>query len=225
MFQYNYNTRGKRLTISVTLARASLYPHISSLSPSLVFERSDSLLVCWGDCLMNLNIKEPPPPKAYETDRRVKTSVRCPMAWELDCVGCDVQPIDSEYVAVLGLSSGDSDNDDNNDSDLMEQHFVEFQIVKRSDGSVISSDILPLAISDDISVDKPSTKDYALLSSFTTPRMDDTIEAEGEEVEADAVDVDIQNVILNTMVKSIREEAPTKKFTDQHMRWSVDSYK
>ena len=41
-----------------TGARSSLYPTISSLRPHLYFERSDSLLVAWGDCLVHIHIRE-----------------------------------------------------------------------------------------------------------------------------------------------------------------------
>jgi len=98
-------------------ARASLYPHISHLRPTLLFERSDSLLICWGDCLMNMIIKN-------SKDETKRISVKCEMAWELDCVGCDVQSIDAEFVAVLGLTSkamqNDTDDEEQNKA-LMEQ--------------------------------------------------------------------------------------------------------
>lgn len=205
-------------------ARATLYPHISSLSPRLIFEKSNSLLVCWGDCLMNLIING--------------NKVKCTMAWELDCVGCDVQPIDLDYVVLLGLSSApnkeedQNDNDDNNDADdeddLATNHVVELQIIKRLDGSVTASDVLPLAVPPASSPDdknKPSTADFALSSSFATPRMADNIEAEGEEGDDEATGVDIQNIIMDTMASSINEKRPEKKFTDQYLKWSIDSYR
>jgi len=162
-------------------------------------------------------------------DETKRISVKCEMAWELDCVGCDVQSIDAEFVAVLGLTSkamqNDTDDEEQNKA-LMEQHFVELQIIKRSDGSLTASDVLPLAVSNAKTNVKPSTQDFDLSSSFSVTRMEDYIEAEGEEMlEEEAADVDIQNIIMNTMVSSINEERPKKKFIDQHMRWNIESYR
>ena len=212
------------MRLSFNVARASLYPHISGLSPTLLFERSDSLLICWGDCLMNMIINHPGvtsnEAEAYSSR---KSSVKCEMAWELDCVGCDVQSIDADFVAVLGLTSKTSQTELEKDEEL---HFVELQIIKRSDGSVTASDILPLVVSNRTVVDKPCTREYVLYSSFSTPRMEDSIESEGEEIlDEEATDVDIQNIIMNTMVSSINEERPKKSFIDQHMRWSIESYR
>ena len=208
-------------------ARASLYPHISDLRPKLLFERSDSLLICWGDCLMNMIIIHS---KDADINAAKRISVKCEMAWELDCVGCDVQSIDAEFVAVLGLTSktvqNDTEDDEEQNKTLMEQHFVELQIIKRSDGSLTASDVLPLAVSDATTNAKPCTQDFVLSSSFSASRMEDSIEAEGEEMLVEeAADIDIQNIIMNTMVSSINEERPKKKFTDQHMRWSIESYR
>ena len=41
-----------------TGARPTLYPTISSLRPSILFETSSQLLVAWGDCLMTMTIRE-----------------------------------------------------------------------------------------------------------------------------------------------------------------------
>ena len=95
-------------------ARASLYPHISDLRPKLLFERSDSLLICWGDCLMNMIIIHS---KDADINAAKRISVKCEMAWELDCVGCDVQSIDAEFVAVLGLTSKTVQNDTEDDEE------------------------------------------------------------------------------------------------------------
>ena len=178
---------------------------------------------------MNMTINDAqPPPTETDLNPKRRVTVQCAMAWELDCVGCDVQPIDADYVAVLGLTSASSrDGEDGHteDSELMREHFVELQIIKRSDGSVTSSDVLPLVVSRNTSGGQPSTLDFGFSSSFTTARMEDTIEAEGEEVVEEASAVDIQNIILNTMATAINEEWRKKTFTDQHMRWSVESYR
>ncbi len=165
-----------------------------------------------------------------------RRTVKCEMAWELDCVACDCLPIDAEYVAILGLTqptdipqndtSMDSGGANNNASN---GYIVELQILRRSNGSVISSDILPLAYSDTERQNaKPSTGKFSFLSSFATPRMIDEyeVDAEGEVEEGIGVaDVDIQNIILNTMVSPINEERPKAQFMDPHLKWSVDSYR
>jgi vacuolar protein sorting-associated protein 41 len=97
-----------------TGARPTLYPTISSLRPSLLFERSNSLLVAWGDCLMSMGIREVttvPVGSAMTgldaggTSQTVvrRRTVECTMAWELDCVACGVAPLDDDNVVVLGL--------------------------------------------------------------------------------------------------------------------------
>lgn len=178
---------------------------------------------------MNMTITEKKAaPGSTEVNPRRGPEVKCKMAWELDCVGCDVQPMDADYVVVLGLTSasGESGDDENVEEDkaLMTKCFVELQIIKRADGSVTASDILPLA-SNQSSNEKPSTSEFALSSSFVIPRMKDSVEAEGEEADEEVVGVDIQNIILDTMASSINEKRVEKKFTDEHMRWSFESYK
>ena len=100
-------------------ARGSLYPTISSLRPSLLFERSDSLLVGWGDCLMGMQVLTASPAPTASADGGPPPKVAHPksvsmtMAWELDCVACDVVPLDETHVAVLGLvpaAPGDADD-------------------------------------------------------------------------------------------------------------------
>ena len=211
-------------------ARVSLYPHISDLKPTLRFERSDSLLICWGDCLMCMSIETVLENVGSGNVKRTK--VKCKMAWELDCVGCDVQPVDKDHVAVLGLTSAailqEEGNNDVNDEEieLLEKFFVELQIIKRSDGSVTANDILPLVVSNVDSDRKPRSNDFELHSSFCTSRMEDYIEAESEEfLEEQGADLDIQNVIMNTMASSINETRPAKKLTDFHLKWNMDSYK
>jgi hypothetical protein len=56
--------------------------------------------------------------------------------------------------------------------------------------------------------------------------MEDTVEADGEDAVVEgSTEVDIQNIIMNTMVSSIKEEQPKNVFTDQHMRWNLDAYR
>lgn len=105
-----------------TGARSSLYPTISSLRPSLLFERSDSLLIGWGDCLMALLVRDVQSSKTSSKDgapaKEVKRkSVTVTMAWELDCVACSVVPVDDKHVAVLGLAPSPSVSSDADDPD------------------------------------------------------------------------------------------------------------
>ncbi len=165
-----------------------------------------------------------------------RRTVKCEMAWELDCVACDCLPIDQEYVAILGLTrpieiaqNDTSIRSDDSQDNTSKGHIIELQILRRSNGSVISSDVLPLASSDDqAQIQPPSTSEFSFLSSFATPRMIDQyeVDAEGDvQEEVGVADVDIQNIILNTMVSPINEERPKAQFMDPHLKWSVDSYR
>uniref|UniRef100_A0A7S4I3E7 Vps41 beta-propeller domain-containing protein n=1 Tax=Odontella aurita TaxID=265563 RepID=A0A7S4I3E7_9STRA len=107
-------------------ARPALWPTVSSLRPTLRFERSDSLLIAWGDCIMTMSVREKVVRRGGDdkgggdgmqqvVKRRI---VECGMAWELDCVACGAVPLDSEHVAVLGLVSsrrGDGEGEDEED--------------------------------------------------------------------------------------------------------------
>jgi len=149
-----------------TGARPSLYPTLSSLRPSLLFETSNYLLVAWGDCLMGLSITDhsqlpessqspavdasPPLPQqslqhqSQQTPAIVRRrTVECAMAWELDCVASGVVPLDSDNVLVLGVvppvdDVGGDDNMSQLDND------VELQVIARGDGSIKFSNILPV---------------------------------------------------------------------------------
>lgn len=211
-------------------ARAKLYPHISSLRPTLIFERHDSLLLIWGDCLLNMILKEENEINSSTgSNVRTRTVAKCEMAYELDCVGCDVQPIDGEHLAVLGLSSvvtddvADLDNFGENDISAI----VELQIIQRNTGAVILSDILPLEISDEINATRPSTSNFQFLSSFSTPRMSDEEESKFDVAELDveeAVSLDINQLVLNTMNQSIKKDSPKLSFRPEHLNWSLDLY-
>jgi len=224
-----------------TGARASLYPHISSLKPRMVFERNDSLMICWGDCLMNMTINGAEDVDARSDGKNNRISVRCVMAWELDCVACDCQPVDAEYVAVLGVTSSEKNmiseeqkvQDNGTSSPAIENldHFIELQMIRRSDGSVISSDVLPLSLPRmQALTQRPCTSDFSLMSSFATPRMNNFFEGDNEEIAEEISsgvggEVDIQNIIMNTMVSPLNEEKPKKEFVDPHTKWSIESYR
>jgi len=240
-------------------ARVSLYPGISSLKPTLHFEQSDSLLIAWGDCLMNMTIQKEMSKTTTTMNTKTRT-VKCKMAWELDCVACGVVPVDANHVAVLGLVHAPQQQeygvesmnnmshnnmnivsttaeDEKNDG-LVEssettatENIIELQIICRSNGTVIQSDVLPLvrcfkASGSESGKDvKDSTSGYMFSSTFAAPRMDDVYEAEEEDLmNEDAADFDIQNAIMSTMNSSLYENNEIKTFVDPHMKWSIESY-
>jgi hypothetical protein len=154
-----------------TGARISLYPTISHLKPTLIFERSDSLLIAWGDCLISLLVNEAQQTVVTTTVANntadgttpattkviKRKTVEATMAWEMDCVACGVVPMDKKHVAVLGLvpsppptmESGEYTN--NNEQDTRDysiaggDNTLELQIINREDGKCISNNRLPLS--------------------------------------------------------------------------------
>lgn len=208
-------------------ARASLYPTISSLRPSFLFETSDSLLCVWGDCLMSMTIQETTvsrhnaddpsersdaaagggsgPQEANVVKRR---SVLCTMAWELDCVACGVVPLDEEHVAVLGLVPTGEEETGPQANDL------ELHVMSRSEGTITYADALPLIQSPNSS-GKDATSGYMLLSSFGLPRMEDAVEAEEDRIlNGDDQEIDFQMTLFSSSTK-------TEPFKDSHKKWSL----
>ena len=126
-----------------TGARSSLYPTISSLKPCIIFEKSNSLLIGWGDCLMSLVVrdsksgggtlssgattgvvqKDGVQPSTTTSNKARRKTVEASMAWELDCVACDAVPVDEKHVAVLGLVPSPSlmDGGEQSDNDNEQQ--------------------------------------------------------------------------------------------------------
>lgn len=211
-----------------TGARSNLYPTVSSLRPSIIFEKSNSLLIGWGDCLMAMVIRDAKSStvtKDGATVREVKKkTVDCTMAWELDCVACSVVPIDEKHVAVLGLvpSASESDNEDSQiaggDND------IELQVINREDGKSISNDSIPLvdrAHTDGVDSIKRirtgNASEFTLLSSYAVSRMDDLAEWE-------ALD-DGEKAILKKETDTVgvkgTEKSGSRKFSDLHLRWNM----
>lgn len=216
-----------------TGARSTLYPYISSLRPSLLFERQDSLLIVWGDCLLNMILKEEKNENISSgTKLGSHIQVKCEMAYELDCVGCDIQPLDANYLAVLGLSStttkSTTDGIEEDETQSPTSLCVELQIIRRSNGAVISCDILPLAAREKQVMLRPCTSEYTFLSSFSTPRMLDALEVQLDETEdelEEAMSIDINQLVLSTMNQSINVVSPKKAFKPQHLKWNIDEYR
>jgi hypothetical protein len=158
-----------------------------------------------------------------------RRTVECTMAWELDCVACGVAPLDQNHIIVLGLVPPVSGEDGGMDTapadDGHPLNDVELQVVSRSDGSVIYSDLLPLLRPPAPTQPrkKKQTKDvpesvsnYALLSSFAVPRMENAVEVLEENVDEDAVDFDPLQVSIFSAPES------KKTFRDSHIRWSLE---
>lgn len=208
-----------------TGARANLYPTINELRPCLVFERSDRLLIGWGDCLMGMRVYDAPNTATKEK----KKVVECIMAWELDCVACGVVPVDEVHVGVLGLVPHSTDVDaDENIGD--EEYFgtapnrvaggdniLELQIINREDGKSISNDRIPMLQGNSSiasTVIKPNVADFRLLTSYATQRMEDL-------AEWDALNDGEKETIRNEVDMS--EFMSNQTFPDAHMRWRMDN--
>lgn len=202
-----------------TGARPTLYPNISSLQPTLLFETSHEVLVGWGDCLMGITVKESSVPGS-DTKKR---SVECSMAWELDCVACGVSPLDKDHVVVLGLVPfEDDDEDDGEDKD--QQNDIELQILSRKDGAVLYSDLLP--------IEKPelqspipglmaeSASAYKLLSSFALPRMTNAFELEELKIHNGGTEDDFD---VQALFGAAVGNNSNKDFCDLHLQWNVKS--
>ena len=223
-------------------ARCNLYPTISSLRPSIVFERSDSLLIGWGDCLMAMRIRELSTSSAStsksnkddsSSKQPKKKAVECTMAWELDCVACGLTPMDDKHVAVLGLlpsplhSSSSMDDDGEVDESFLTggDNILELQIINRVDGKSISSDKLPLLEQSNSLVMRKgggiataNALEFSLLSSFAVPRMDDIAEWEA----LDDTEKESMRNELSTGSSTLPPGGTNDKFLDMHLRWNMD---
>jgi vacuolar protein sorting-associated protein 41 len=210
-------------------ARAALYPTISDLKPTLCFETSSNLLVAWGDCVMAMTVQESivrtsnddtTPVSAANSrpasDQTVlkRRHVGCTMAWELDCVACGIAPLDQNHLLILGLVA--NDESDRSPGDPLND--VELQVISRSEGTVIYADVIPVVRWHDqgVSVTRDFTNEsasvYSLLSSFSVPRMEDTMEADAEGV---SVDKDFDFTLFSNTAN--------KPFVDMHLRWNLDA--
>jgi len=169
--------------------------------------------------------------KITSTSKGPSYKVDCIMAWQMDCIACDVSPLDSDHVVVLGLvplapGSGEID-------EVLVSNLVELQIISRSTRSLISCDCLPLlrdtmvmkGSESEIHVDNASM--FSLQSSFCTPRQEDTVEALDElwmNIDTDGADVTsmMQNSIIKPLVETVSTITKVSAFVDPHMRWSIN---
>ena len=242
-------------------ARPTLYPTVRNVQPSLCFETSQHLLVGWGDCLMQIHIEEhddqPPSSSSQSVSSgrsdgsssgvKKRRTVACTMAWELDCVACDVVPLDADHVVVLGLvpPSSFSEEETNNYSgddgkdgirekgNTMNRHRtndLELQILCREDGAITYGDSLPLT--DDLNNKQiNSVKNFRLLSSYALPRMNEYQETKVLKAMKGANDMGFIgidttfDIVANQPLFAGTADAVKNsiEFRDPHLNWNVQS--
>ena len=210
-------------------ARPSLYPSVKNMTARLCFETADHLLVAWGDCLLQLTIRDSsasaaPAPTASEgssegAPRIVRRrTVECTMAWELDCIAVGVAPLDANHVIVLGLvpTAGDENNGGKADES---QNEVELQVVARMNGNVVYSDLLPMVTGSPEVKQKRSKKSiaesiasFSLLSTYNTPHMENAIES---------LIVDSPGTEFDPTSLFSGDFSARNRFRDPHLRWDV----
>ncbi len=220
-----------------------LYPSIRDVSPCLVFETSQHLLVGWGDCLMQIYVEEHEEDASSSTpslaqsaggseaskDIRIRRTATCTMAWELDCVACDVVPLDSDNVVVLGLVSLTEDGEDINHT-RSPSHDLEMQILSRRDGTISYSDSLPLIEAKRGAIESMlSVRDFRLLSSFALPRMTNIDETKALRSLKGANDMGFVGIDVSFDMNQplfAGTDSFAKKgieFMDPHLGWNIKS--
>jgi len=169
----------------------------------------------------DVNAAVPSAPVTAATQR--KRTVECVMAWELDCVACGVAPMDADHVVVLGLVppelnsddaalEGQSIDDDNETNITM----AELQIVSRREGTIASSDALPLLYPLRRSSDKRlAASELNLLSSYTTPRRDNRTELSDRILAGQSGE--LPSFAYNPSRRSIKESQ-----LEMYQKWSID---
>jgi hypothetical protein len=240
-------------------ARPTLYPSVRNIIPSLHFETSHHLLVGWGDCLMQIYVEEhDDDPHGGASSLSVSSggtdgssaakkrrTVACTMAWELDCVACDVVPLDAEHVMVLGLVPPVVDDEGNNNDDdddtkgekrnSFRRNELEIQVLSRKDGTITYCDSLPLT-KDNQPVSPSSNPnelidsvlDFRLLSSFALPRMELAEETKVLKAMEGANDmgfigIDVNFDINQPLFAGADSSAKKFEFRDPHSQWKIQS--
>lgn len=150
-------------------ARPTLYPTVSYLAPSIVFDSPNTVLVAWGDCLLCMTIhqRQSTASNGMSTPRNddasssagaiPKRTVECTMAWELEGIALGVTPLDATHVLVFTLvpplvQEGEQlDDDEEEEEDLTND--VQVQVVSRQTGNVVYCDSLPISRPDAPSVE------------------------------------------------------------------------
>jgi hypothetical protein len=168
--------------------------------------------------------------KQATTSKIPSYKVDCIMAWQMDCVACDVMPLDSDHVVVLGLVPLAPDGEG---SDTCAKNLVEIQVVNRSNRNIIACDALPLlkdvirSKETDAHIQTDDARMFSLRSTFCTPRQDDPVEAEDELWQtADTASYTINSIVTDPISSSLVENPSSSekisKFIDPHMKWSID---
>ena len=169
------------------------------------------------------------PTKEGAPPRKVRKTVEASMAWELDCVACEVVPVDEEHVAVLGLvpspsssisDVGESDQEAkscNNETVAGGDNQLELQIINRQDGKSISNDRLPLSEGprqhhegNIKHITTANATEFRLLSSFACPRMDGNAEWEV-----------LDDAEKEALGKESSQSAVAKELPDLHLMWNL----
>jgi hypothetical protein len=127
---------------------------------------------------------------------------------------------------VLGLVTPSDDDDDQVENESSQPcNDLEVQIISKSDGSILYSNILPMLR--DIPTSVPAKKKkgeahavvsesaaaYTLLSSFALPRMEDTYEAEVENLPDEEFEIQVSLFSPTS--------ASAKRFVDPHLKWNL----
>jgi len=235
-----------------------LHSSLRDVSPSLVFETAQHLLVGWGDCLMQIYVEEHDDDasssalsvaqsggsgetESSSKEKKIKRTAACSMAWELDCVACDVVPLDADHVVVLGLVSlaDGEDGTENGDENITwsPSHDLEMQILSRKDGTISYSDSLPLIEEKKVQVDPfsdpikslLSVRDFRLFSSFALPRMDEAKETKALRALKGANDMGFVGFDVSFDINQplfAGTDSFAKKgieFRDPHLEWNIKS--
>jgi hypothetical protein len=235
-----------------------LHSSLRDISPSLVFETAQHLLVGWGDCLMQIYVEEHEDDASSSAlsvaqsggsgetgssskEKKIKRTAACSMAWELDCVACDVVPLDADHVVVLGLVSlADGEDGTGNGVENITwspSHDLEMQILSRKDGTISYSDSLPLIEEKKVPVDASSdpiksllsVRDFRLFSSFALPRMDEAKETKALRALKGANDMGFVGIDVSFDMNQplfAGTDSFAKKsieFRDPHLEWNIKS--
>ena len=162
-------------------------------------------------------------------DIKIRRTASCTMAWELDCVACDIVPLDRDHVVVLGLVSLEEDGREDNQL-TGPSHDLEMQILSRGDGTISYSDSLPLIEGNRGSMESMlSARDFRLLSSFALPRMSNGDETKALRALNGANDMGFVGIDVSFDINQplfAGTDSFAKKgivFRDPHLEWNIKS--
>jgi hypothetical protein len=129
------------------------------------WDGDDDLFIAWADNLRHVEISHKVSPNREE---EVDTMARTVLDYQLDCIACGISTFDSEHLVLFGYVPPDEEaiakeveTDSPNQS---VSNRPEVKIIRRSNGDIISSDILPM-----VGQVFQGPWDYHFLSSFMSP--------------------------------------------------------